>query len=156
MSRAADALVEKLTGLSLLSTGWTLTLDAFPDDGADIELPRSPAPSVPSVSYIDADGDTTVMDADDWELPAGRAVLRPALGGSWPATRTQSDAVTISVTAGFGAAGTDVPEPLRMACRLLVAHWHRNREAVVIGSTPASLPMGVEALLSPYWDGRYG
>ena len=37
----------------------------------------------------------------------------------------------IDFTAGYGASGLDVPQPLRQAIRLLVTHWYENRSAVV-------------------------
>ncbi|MDI5890608.1 head-tail connector protein [Halomonas rhizosphaerae] len=41
-------------------------------------------------------------------------------------------------------------DDLTTAMLLLIGHWFENREAVVIGSSPAELPMAVEALISPY------
>jgi uncharacterized phiE125 gp8 family phage protein len=35
--------------------------------------------------------------------------------------------IELDVTVGFGDAAADVPEPLRQAIRLLVAHWYENR-----------------------------
>ena len=45
---------------------------------------------------------------------------------------------------------TDVPEPLRQAIRLLVAHWYENRGLVATGTTIAVLPATVAALIAPY------
>ena len=44
----------------------------------------------------------------------------------------------------------DVPEPLRQAIRLLVAHWYENRGLVAAGSQTAMLPSTVAALVAPY------
>lgn len=41
-------------------------------------------------------------------------------------------------------------DDLTTAMLLLIGHWFENREAVVIGSSAAELPMAVEALISPY------
>jgi len=43
-----------------------------------------------------------------------------------------------------------VPEPLRQAIRLLVAHWYENRGLVAIGREIAVLPETVAALIAPY------
>lgn len=36
---------------------------------------------------------------------------------------------------------------VQQAILLLVGHWYTNREAVVVGAAPASVPMAVESLL---------
>lgn len=36
------------------------------------------------------------------------------------------------------------------ACLLLIGHWYANREAVVIGTITAEVPLAVQALLQPY------
>ncbi|APC45960.1 head-tail connector II [Halomonas phage QHHSV-1] len=41
-------------------------------------------------------------------------------------------------------------DDLTTAMLLLIGHWFLNREAVVIGSSTAEVPMAVEALISPY------
>ena len=44
----------------------------------------------------------------------------------------------------------DVPEPLRQAIRLLVAHWYENRGLIAVGGQTAVLPATVAALIAPY------
>ena len=60
----------------------------------------------------------------------GAGVSRPGRcrrrGGSPPASSSTS-------TVGYGDAAGDVPEPLRQAIRLLVAHWYENRGLVALG-----------------------
>jgi uncharacterized phiE125 gp8 family phage protein len=59
--------------------------------------------------------------------------------------------IELDVSAGYGAAAIDVPEPLRQAIRLLAAHWYENRGVVALGQTSAvTLPVSVPALLAPY------
>lgn len=41
-------------------------------------------------------------------------------------------------------------DDLTTAMLLLIGHWFENREAVVIGTIVAELPMAVEALIAPY------
>ncbi|WP_447896044.1 head-tail connector protein [Vreelandella sp. GE22] len=49
-----------------------------------------------------------------------------------------------------------IPHPLVLdddittAMLLLINHWYANREAVIVGSITATLPMAVETLLWPY------
>lgn len=155
--RAATQRIEEDFGICMVSIGWTLTLDGFPSGGEGIELPRSPLASVSGVSYVDGDGGTVTMaEGDDYEVPAGRRlpVIVPAEGGSWPATKLVSDAVTVMFTAGFGTAES-VPDPLKQAVRMSLGHWYRNRESVVVGAVATPLPQAVEWLVAPWWPGRY-
>lgn len=41
---------------------------------------------------------------------------------------------------------------IKMAAKLLVAHWYSNREAVIVGSVATSLPLGYDSLLQPFRD----
>ena len=55
-----------------------------------------------------------------WSLPApGRALA----------------GIEIDVEAGYGDAPADVPQPLRQAIELLVAHWYENRGLIAVGQT---------------------
>ncbi len=58
--------------------------------------------------------------------------------------------IEVDVTCGYGDAGEDVPEPLRQAIRLLVAHWYENRGVVAVDQAIAMLPQTVAALIAPY------
>jgi hypothetical protein len=48
----------------------------------------------------------------------------PVYNSSWPSVTARADAVTIEFTAGYGDAGSDVPEPIRTAIALAVGHIH--------------------------------
>ena len=45
--------------------------------------------------------------------------------------------------------------PLRRAILMRAAHMYANREAVIVGSVTAILPLGYYSLIAPYrnWDG---
>jgi len=62
------------------------------------------------------------------------------------------DAISVEYVAGYASAG-QIPEGIRQAILLLVAHFDRNREATVISTSRMSvseLPLGVDALLAPH------
>lgn len=42
------------------------------------------------------------------------------------------------------------PADIQQAVKLLVGHWHENRESVVVGTTAAEVPMSVQMLLAPH------
>jgi len=75
-------------------------------------------------------------------------------GQSWPGTTLRPhNGICVTYVAGYGDAAADVPQKIRQALYLLIAHFYENREAVVIGQgfTPTVVPMAVEALL---WQDR--
>lgn len=97
---------EFLTERALLRQTLELALDEFPADG--IRLDRTmkndgAAPTIESVTYVDADGTTQTMASGDYYIDDRQSPcwLLPAVDGSWPATREQANAVIVRYTAGF-------------------------------------------------------
>jgi uncharacterized phiE125 gp8 family phage protein len=70
---------------------------------------------------------------------------------SWPsATLRDVNGVNVRFVAGFGSAGTTVPQPIRQAILMLVGHYYENREAILAtGAMPKEVPLGVDSLLWP-------
>ncbi len=151
---AARMRVEDDLGIVLVSHQWRLTADGFPCGGGRIEIPRTPLISVESVAYVDVNGDAQTMDAAGYRVIAAMGVIEPTLNGSWPSTAAVTGAAVVEFTAGYGVAAS-VPGPIKQAIKLMVGHWYRNRESVVMGTIVAPLPHGVDWLLGPYWPGRY-
>lgn len=128
--------------------------------GWRVRLPLPPLVEVVSVTYKDAAGATQTL------APSGYAVhgvdasqggfLALANGASWPAIQYGPEAVTVRFRAGYPNAGdppvTTVPAPIRHAILLMIGHLYHHREEVTAGQggKPERLPMGVDALLSPY------
>ena len=59
------------------------------------------------------------------------------------------DAVRIAFDAGYGAADA-VPQAIKQAILMIVAHWYEHRETVVVGTGAVDIPLGANALLSPF------
>lgn len=127
-------------GRALEEQTWERKLDGFPS--GDLLLPLGPVVEVVSVAYVNGEGAAQVMPAESYtvELHSTCAWVRPVDG--WPEGRS----VAVTWVAGEGC-----PEPIRQAIRMLVAHWHRNREAVgpVGAAGVAEIPMGVAVLIEP-------
>lgn len=117
-----------------------------------VELIARPVQSITSVTLYDDAGNSETWNASNYRLsePGDRSRLVPTDNVAWPSATRRSDAIEIVYVAGFGDAGSNVPDAILKAIKLLVAHWYENREAEVIGGTPASLKTGVQALLAPY------
>jgi uncharacterized phiE125 gp8 family phage protein len=139
-------------GRALITQTWRLDLPEFPRSGEAIALPLPPLVSVGSIAYTDTAGDTQTLSALLYDVVAGGwgpGMVRPVHGAYWPATRAQSDAVRITFTAGYGAAGSDLPAPLVAAMKLHLGVLYENREA----AAPAVLhavPFAYDALITPY------
>lgn len=166
--KAAREWYEDAGARALITQTHTLRLDGFPGSSADpragsgdcginrhaILLPRAPVASVTSVAYVDVDGATQTLVANtDYvvDIYGLEPRIVPAYGTVWPEARAQPNSVTIVYVAGYGAAGSYVPESIRSLLRLLVAHQYELREPVVVGTIANELPLGVQSLL---WQTR--
>jgi len=137
--------IEWLLGKTLITSTWEYKLDGF---NCQICLPMSPVQSISSISYVDTDGDTQSFTDFQYDK-FGR--LSPAYGFTWPSTRAQYDAVTITYIAGEVDAG-NVPEDIKHAMLLLVGAADIAREDTVIGAgvVVTQIPDGARSLLSPH------
>lgn len=106
-------------GICLIEQTWKLTLDAF---ACEIPIPLGPVISVDEVEYVAADGTVTVLDPSAWALAKDQdpAVLTPAYGASWPATRCERGAVRITFKSGFGAAAESIPRDLASCLKFML------------------------------------
>jgi uncharacterized phiE125 gp8 family phage protein len=143
--------IEQITWRKLITQTLTLEREYFPPGAEALLLPGGDVSSITSISYTDTDGDPATVTTQQENLTAIPAELTPVYQGSWPSTRRQQAAVSIVYVAGYGVAGSDVPEPIRHAMRLLIGDYyeHRTNQPVVpIGSV--ALRTAVDNLLAPY------
>jgi len=146
--------VETALGLALITQGWRLTLDVWPDGGV-VRFPLRPIQSITSVTVKDVAGTPTTVTAEDYLLD-GLAV-RPRLiarDGKWPAPGLRANGIDIQFAAGIGDEPEDIPQPIRHAILLLVAHWYEHRDPLEIGAAAAAIPAAVSDLLKPYREVR--
>lgn len=149
--KAARQYAERAADRSLMPQTWALTLPGFPEEGGRIELPRPPLISVLSVVYVAADGTSTTLAADQYEVNAAAepGCLWPSYSASvWPVARELAVAVTATYRAGYSDASL-IPEGVRLAMRLMVATWYRDREETGKPNT------AIDALLQMAWPGNY-
>lgn len=145
---AAREYVQNRIRRSLITQTITATFDKFTEC---IELERGPVQSVTSVSYVDAAGDTQLLATSYYQTDLVTVPPRivEAYSKTWPLTRDQLNAVTIVFVAGYGAAAA-VPQPIKHAMLLYIAHLYENRESVITGTIVSEAPQSVDALLSAY------
>jgi uncharacterized phiE125 gp8 family phage protein len=147
---AARAWVQEYLGRAIGTQTVELALDSFTDK---IELPLSPVQAVQSVSYVDTNGASQTVASFQLNTFKTPAVLRPAYNQSWPSTRDQENAVTITYTAGYTVGESpdynELPQPVISAMYLIIGHLYENRQEVSTLET-YELPFGMASLLQPY------
>lgn len=150
---AAEAHLDGFSGVlgrALVTQTWRRSFDRFPDCDV-IRLPLGPLQSVSSVTYYDTAGSSQTFSASNYH--AVTDAIGPCVvlddDATWPNTDERPDAVTVTWVCGYGAASA-VPAPIIHAAKLIIGHLFENREAVVTGTISGTLPLAVDALITPY------
>lgn len=142
-----------ILGRALVTQTWRADIERFPLCRY-LKLPLPPIQSVTSIKYFDTANAEQTFAGAGYSLLNGAVVL--ANGVSFPAAYDRGDAVRITFVAGWPMTEGDEPQwtgpaPIRHAILLLIGHWYGLREAVSVSQVkPEAIPLGVDALLSPY------
>lgn len=145
--------VETQTRRALITQSWRLTRDVWPAAGC-IELLPVPLKTLDAVRIYKLDGTTLPLDLagftlDKSDAPARLCFSRGMIVIAPPSPERYVGGIELDVTCGYGDDPEDVPEPLRQAIRMLVAHWYENRG--IIGENHfVALPQSAAALIAPY------
>lgn len=147
---AARTHCELTTRRAFITQTWDLYQDSF--KGNEIHLPNAPLISVTTVKYIDVDGVLQTFSSGSYTVhtfSSAPGEITLDLDQVWPVTKNVDNAVVTQFVAGYGNAAA-VPEPIKLAIKMLVAHWYENRESVLVGLTAMPIPNAVTMLLKPY------
>lgn len=159
---AAINYVENVTKLKMLRTTLTVRYNQVPTWNS-LELPFGPfyydEASDLTITYTDTNGSSQTFAATNYVTPASGTfipVIGLKQGKEWPTLAEQNAAIQVEYKAGIGVAspisGIEV-EPLKLAVKMLVAHWYEHREAV----DPVKMqivPHGVDRILAQYQTQR--
>ena len=133
---------------ALITQSWRVIRDVWP---GWVGLLPVPVKTLDAVRVYRSDGATLALDLSGFTLDRSSAPARLGfVGGAPPAPGRPLAGIEIDITCGYGDAAANVPEPLRHAIRLLVAHWYENRGIVAAGGEVALLPQSAAALIAPY------
>lgn len=154
-----------ILGRALVNQTWEQAFGCF---STPLRLPLAPVSSITEITYFDGDNATQTLSADVYRLLAdarGPYVARKP-DQDWPGTYAREDAVTVTFVAGYGAAGSNVPAPIRQAIILMVRELYEFaqqdsrlvREQVpgvgmveyAQSAAQSPLPRAAAALLAPY------
>lgn len=130
---------------------WELSYDRYPV--FPIEIPKYPVQSITSIKYFVEDGTSTGAE-NTWassnyfvDLDSIPARISLSEVGNLPIDDlVPLGGFKIRFVAGESSVD-DIPETIKTAIKLTVAHLYENREAVLTGTIASELPFGVKALL---------
>lgn len=157
--QAAREHVENFTERALITQTRELKIRRFPRLADQIILlPGGKLQSVSSISYTDTDGDTQVWASSNYDVETssepGRINL--AYDKDWPEVRELGLPIAITYICGYPGDGgspedlrANVPQAIKQAVKMLVAHLYQNREAVT-DMQMSELPLAFRSLLMPY------
>ncbi|MBB3947185.1 putative phiE125 gp8 family phage protein [Rhizobium skierniewicense] len=140
--------LERQTGLCLMRQSFRLYLDDWPLNSV-ILIAKGPVQAIETILVFDDAGDpfdvTAIEKLLDGEgRPARLWVRQP------PAPGQPLNGIEIDFTAGFGESGADVPDTLKRAMLVHIAHMYAFRGAVSPADQPAGVPRGYERLIAPF------
>ncbi|MCD2180993.1 head-tail connector protein [Rhizobium sp. GN54] len=149
--RAAREHLEREAGLALIVRSFRLYLDAWPESRV-IPIVRGPVQAIEAVTVYDDTGAPVELDLagavlDGAARPA--RLLLPAVPGL-PGPGRALNGIEIDFTAGFGEAGTDVPDTLKRAMLTHVAAMYELRGVLAPAEQPGALPAGYDRLVAPF------
>ena len=168
---AARHRAEDITGRTLVESTWTYYMDSFPfgwqqdlaparstmnrfinwwANSQAIRIPRGPVQSIQSINYIPGTGGNySLLDSSTYMLDttSSPGIAYPAPNYYWPLNSyAQHNAVQINYTAGYDK----VPEPIKVAIRMMVTFWYENKADAV------NVPAVAEMLLKNYKEQPVG
>jgi uncharacterized phiE125 gp8 family phage protein len=149
LTKAARLMVEATSRRILVEQRWGVMLDRWPREQA-ISLPLSPLMAVERIKVFDRDGASTILTGDAFEADLMSDPPCIAVRDALPPGRARNG-IMIEVRAGYGAAPDAVPAPLKLAIRILVAHWFEKRGDV---AGEQMLPPEALALVAPFQRAR--
>ena len=149
---AARQYCEFASGHKFITQAWRQYETCLPADRL-VCLSLQPVQSVSAVTVFDIDGNPTVLAAQDIELIRGANPSLLRLSNTID-TALGRNGIEIDLIVGMGDLGVDVPDTIKRAILLLVAHWYEFRGAVSPADQPVSIPPGFEALMSPFKGAR--
>jgi uncharacterized phiE125 gp8 family phage protein len=149
---AARRHVEAMTGLALITQGWSHFLDEWPDRRS-VRLPLAPVIAIDDVRVYGEDDEALTIDAAHYFADTAGCPARLVLRSDriWPPPGRKANGIEIKITAGFGEAPSDVPEDLRAAILRLIASWFERRGDEHIAALP---PLDIGMLLQPFRELR--
>ncbi len=148
---AARIHVEAYVHRVFITQTWAIYLDKWPA-GQPLRLSISPVQSVSAINIYAEDNTFVTTDATNYVVDAvsnpPRILWRGP--GSTPRPGRKLNGIEIIVTAGYGAIGAQVPQPIRQAILMLIAQWFEHRQPPTLDDPGDAVPPTVASMLQAY------
>jgi len=152
MNKAARFEVESRQNISTLNKTIVQKLERFPSSYKVainyenvIKCLVYPLVSVTSITYLDENGVSRVLNPSLYEVDTYRGLIAEAVDQDFPDTYLSLNDVTITYVAGFGTNATDCPSDIRIAVLKLIAAMYDNRTNGI-----QRLPTAADIILNRY------
>jgi len=129
---AARQKAEEYTKRAFITQSWELALDSA---SGKVYLPRPP---VQAINEVILDGE--IVSTENYAL-VGQDVFYAKI----PLNAVNPAGLVIRYTSGYGNTATDVPQAIRQAIMMLVAHLYEHR-----GDEAEEIPAMIKILLQPF------
>ena len=146
---AARHVVERETRRALITQTWRVILDAWPDLNT-FRIPLAPFISLSAIRTFDAANTATFLSASAYYVDAQPGATRVQFTLQPPNPGRAIAGIELDVVIGYGAGAASVPDPLRLAIRLLVARWFEARGDAAADAGALQIPPLIAALLQPF------
>ena len=142
-------------GACMMTQTWGQWLGQNP---GTVTLLLGPVQSVSAVKYYDVNNVLQTDTLSNYNIlgTKTRTIVAPKNGFNWPTTFQRDDAIQIQYVCGYGGTSYSVPQNVRHAMMMLVAHHYENRELELIGTISKTLPYGFDDMLGQSRGHWYG
>nr|WP_321457693.1 head-tail connector protein [uncultured Cohaesibacter sp.] len=142
---AARVHLEHMIGHHLITQTWRLLIEG--PLGETFRLPVQPVSGLLALSVINVDGKATELDVSGLSIfQADNPAILANLDGF---LLSSNQRLQIEVETGFGPTADDVPDPLRLAIKMIVAEWYERR-LIADPDQMADLSKALAPLIAPY------
>lgn len=155
--KAARERAESITGRAFIQRTVEQQAASFPgyrcNWGHSIQLEVSPAVSITSITYRDADGAVQTLDAGAYFLDAYAvpSIVWPTYATTWPSARLTPDSLKIRYVAGY-AGSADSPPDLAANMPAALKLWMQTMITTRFNARDGVIPGGVTILPDRYID----
>jgi len=141
---------EAQTNIRIITQTMVDERETFPDGYYYLE---GPVVSIDLIEYIDENGNWQEWDLDEVQsdLISNPARFYPADTFSYPSVLEGLGSVSVTYTAGYGAASA-VPVIIKQGIKMLTAHWFAQRETSA-DSTLSEVPYACDAIIKMFSRG---
>ncbi len=132
--------------LQLITTQYKARWNSFPRENY-IKVPLFPVVTIDALQYYNNAGTLTAFTDYQTELYQSPCKVYLGTNAIWPTPQEDKiNSVVLTFTAGHGVSSVGQPYQVRHLIKLLVAHWFRNREAVLTGTISKEIELAFDSI----------